>query len=190
MNQSCRPPLPGEGGGGGGQRVPSCGTRHTPRRGAATAQQRAGRLRICGRPVPRPACTHALCRSRCVAAQLTGHWNSRSCPCLSYLISSPFCLSAASCPPPRQAQPAACIPGLPPILAAAVMTDCRHVLTQDTEGSVQPWDVTGVGCHSSSPSLLSACSDCHCPMLTPWHASLPPQLAPWCGSKGSATCKK
>ena len=41
----------------------------------------------------------------------------------------------------------AATPGLPPIQHVAVLTDRRHVLTQDAEGTVLMWDVsTGKPC--------------------------------------------
>lgn len=45
-------------------------------------------------------------------------------------------------PRPLQARPAAAIPGVPPLRHVAVLTDRRHVLTQDAEGQVLLWDVT------------------------------------------------
>ncbi|PSC73533.1 WD repeat-containing 48 [Micractinium conductrix] len=45
-------------------------------------------------------------------------------------------------PSPQQLAPAAATPGVPPIQLAAVLTDRRHVLTQDMAGSVQMWDIT------------------------------------------------
>ncbi|KAL4423890.1 hypothetical protein ABPG75_001191 [Micractinium tetrahymenae] len=50
--------------------------------------------------------------------------------------------SSCSRPAAQQLQPAAATPGIPPIQQAAVLTDRRHVLTQDAAGDVLMWDVT------------------------------------------------
>lgn len=52
---------------------------------------------------------------------------------------------AATRPVAQQVAPAAATPGFPPIQHAAVLTDRRHVLTQDAEGRVLQWDVTAGG---------------------------------------------
>lgn len=58
--------------------------------------------------------------------------------------------AAGTRPAAQQLQPAAATPGTPPIQHAAVLTDRRHVLTQDVEGRVQMWDVTA----GAKPALL------------------------------------
>lgn len=77
-------------------------------------------------------------------------------------------------PTAQQLQPLATTPGMPPIQHAAVLTDRRHVLTQDAEGRVQMWDVTaGAGSPSASlwlhgkqvPHELDCCSASSSPVL-------------------------
>ncbi|KAI3432393.1 hypothetical protein D9Q98_003949 [Chlorella vulgaris] len=57
----------------------------------------------------------------------------------------PFAGQQGSHPPPQQGEPAAATPGLPPIQHAVVLTDRRHVLTRDADGTVLCWDLTA-GC--------------------------------------------
>lgn len=45
-------------------------------------------------------------------------------------------------PLPRETQPSAVIAGLPPLKAAAALTDKRHIITQDSFGEVVLWDIT------------------------------------------------
>lgn len=45
-------------------------------------------------------------------------------------------------PSPQQLQPAAATPGVPPLQQTVILTDRRHVLTQDMTGNVEMWDVT------------------------------------------------
>lgn len=45
-------------------------------------------------------------------------------------------------PAAQQLQPTLATPGIPPIQQAAVLTDRRHVLTQDAAGDVLMWDIT------------------------------------------------
>ena len=64
--------------------------------------------------------------------------------------------AAGTRPPPQQLQPVAATPGLPPIQHVAVLTDRRHVLTQDAEGRVLMWDVSAGKFWPASPLLLLA----------------------------------
>jgi hypothetical protein len=48
----------------------------------------------------------------------------------------------------------AATPGLPPIQQVAVLTDRRHVLTQDAEGTVLMWDVSTGKTRSVVQALL------------------------------------
>ena len=50
--------------------------------------------------------------------------------------------AGANVPAAQQAQPQLSLRGLPPLRQAAVLTDRRHVVTQDEEGRVQLWDIT------------------------------------------------
>ncbi len=86
----------------------------------------------------------------------------------------PSCCAAGTRPSAQQLQPLAATPGMPPIQHAAVLTDRRHVLTQDAEGRVQMWDVTaGAGSPSASLWLhgkqvfheLDCCSASSSPVL-------------------------
>ena len=74
---------------------------------------------------------------------------------------NPAASSSPSLPPgtrpsSQQLQPAAATPGLPPIRHAAVLTDRRHVLTQDAGGRVELWDVTSGGSEGAGLGLGSA----------------------------------
>lgn len=51
-------------------------------------------------------------------------------------------IRAGTRPTSQQLQPAAATPGIPPIQHASVLTDRRHVLTQDAEGRVLMWDIS------------------------------------------------
>ena len=42
---------------------------------------------------------------------------------------------------PQMTQPTAQSSGLAPLVRSAVLTDRRHILTQDADGNVQLWDV-------------------------------------------------
>ncbi len=53
--------------------------------------------------------------------------------------------AGAPSPAPQQQRPVASLRGLPQLRQASVLTDRRHVLTQDEEGSVQLWDITAGG---------------------------------------------
>ena len=56
----------------------------------------------------------------------------------------------------------AATPGIPPIRHVAVLTDRRHVLTQDSEGKVLLWDVTAGALRLwAGSSVLLACSWVH-----------------------------
>lgn len=76
-------------------------------------------------------------------------------------------------PPPKQQQPLTILKGMPALKHAVILTDRRHVLSQDEEGTVQLWDLTA----GAVVRDFGRCSlkDLERELFQPTHS-----VSPWC----------
>ena len=156
---------------GGPRRACSRRSRRSSKRSSSSSSRRNhhGGARLCRHP---PQCSAGAWRSREVRVSLLRGrpalpsplspdpvpWTAGKCCSVQQHSEAPHCTGSgshslltpappagAAAPPPQQQRPAVSIPGLPPLRHASVLTDRRHVLSEDEEGRVQLWDITAGG---------------------------------------------